>query len=62
MDEQRRLELEGLLDDLSYQVTAARSAGLGRPEDLRRALRRMTKLISELDAVAVTELAGRRHQ
>jgi hypothetical protein len=59
---QRDRELEDLLDDLSYQVTAARAAGLRNPEDLRRTLRRMTKLIAELDAVAVTEMAARRDQ
>ena len=60
MDEQRRIELEGLLDDLSYQVTAARTAGLHRPDDLRRTLKRMTALISNIDAVAVTEISQRR--
>lgn len=60
MDDQRRRELEGLLDDLSYQVTAARTAGLDRPDDLRRALKRMTALLSNLDAVAVTVIAERR--
>ena len=60
MNDRRQRELEGLLDDLSYQVTAARTAGLDRPDDLRRTLKRMTALVSNIDAVAVTEISERR--
>jgi hypothetical protein len=60
MHDQRQRELEGLLDDLSYQVTAARTAGLHRPDDLRRTLKRMTALLSNIDAVAVTVISERR--
>jgi hypothetical protein len=56
----RSQEVERLLDDLSYQVTAARTAGLVRPDELRRTLKRMTALISNIDAVAVTEISQRR--
>jgi hypothetical protein len=56
----RAVEVERLLDDLSYQVTAARTAGLRRPDELRRTLKRMTALISNIDAVAVTEMSQRR--
>jgi hypothetical protein len=60
MNDRRQSELEGLLDDLSYQVTAARTAGLDRPDDLRRSLKRMTALLSNIDAVAVTVISERR--
>jgi hypothetical protein len=55
-------ELERLLDELSYQVTAARTAGMARPDAVRAALKRIGKLVADIDSLAVTELAEQRKQ
>jgi len=57
---ERTREFEELLDELSYQVTAARTAGMDRPEELRRALKTIGKLAADIDAIAVTEVAARQ--
>lgn len=59
-DEHRNEELARLLDEISYEVTAARSAGLGRVDDLRAALRRARDLVAQADALASSLLAARR--
>jgi hypothetical protein len=53
-------ELERLLDELTYQVTAVRTAGMGRPDAVRSAIKRIGKLLADIDSLAVTELAERR--
>jgi hypothetical protein len=58
----RAKELDQLLDELSYQVTAARSAGVNRPQELRRAVRSIGKLAADIDALAVTEVASRQNE
>ena len=56
----RAEELNQLLDELSYEVTAARSAGVDRPQELRRAVKKIGKLAADIDALAVTEVAARQ--
>jgi hypothetical protein len=56
----RAEELNELLDRLSYEVTAARSAGVDRPLELRRALKSIGKIAADIDALAVTEVAARQ--
>lgn len=53
-------ELDQILDRLGYEVTAARSAGLGRVSDLRNALRRARALVADAEALAGASEAGRR--
>jgi hypothetical protein len=55
-----REELERILDDLAYQMTAARTAGMGDPEGLRAALKRARDLVAEADALAAMVVAKRR--
>lgn len=45
-------EIEELLDAVSYEVTSARAAGLGRPEELRTALKRARELLADADSIA----------
>jgi hypothetical protein len=58
----RAEELDQLLDELTYEVTAARSAGVDRPQELRRALKAIVKLAGDIDALAVTEVASRQKE
>ena len=58
----RAEELNQLIDELTYEVTAARSAGVDRPQELRRALKAIAKLAADIDALAVTEVASRREE
>lgn len=52
MREDWNRELGEILESLSYELTAARSAGLGRSDALRAALRRARQLVDEADALA----------
>lgn len=45
-------ELERLLDDLAYELTGARTAGVDQPDELRAALRRARDLLAEADGLA----------
>ena len=58
----RAEELSQLLDRLSYELTAARSAGVDRPQELRRAVKSIAKLAADIDALAVTEVASRQNE
>jgi len=58
----RAEELSQLLDELSYELTAARSAGVDRPQELRRAVKLIGKLAADVDALAVTEVASRQKE
>ena len=58
----RAEELSQLLDRLSYELTAARSAGVDRPQELRRAVKTIAKLAADIDALAVTEVASRQNE
>ena len=52
-------ELATILDDLSYELTRARSAGFAEPDTLRAALRRATQLAMDADALVASETARR---
>lgn len=58
--EDRRQELENILDEISYELTSARTAGLGRPDALRASLRRARDLVSSADALAGAVAAAQR--
>jgi hypothetical protein len=58
----RAEELERLIDELTYQVTAVRTAGMTRPDVVRGAVKRIGKLLADIDSLAVTELAERRKE
>ena len=59
-DEPRRSELEHLLEALSYEITAARSCGLGDDERLRVVARRIRDIAADLDAFAGSIVAERQ--
>jgi hypothetical protein len=53
MDRERHgQELEAILDEVSYQVTSARAAGLDRIDELRAALKRVRDLAVDADTIA----------
>lgn len=52
MPDQRQEELEGLLEDLSYAITSARTTGLGEAEELRGIARRIRDISSNIDSLA----------
>ena len=56
-DRDPKNELDQILEELSYEVTGARSAGMDRPEDLRAALRKARALVSDADALVQSEIA-----
>jgi hypothetical protein len=53
-------EFEQILEDLSYELTAARSAGLSEPDRVREILRRMKDLVINADTLAGSLAAERR--
>ena len=59
-EDARRKELDGLLDDLSYEMTAARSTNLDEPETLRAIARRIRDLSSNIDALAGSIVAEKQ--
>jgi hypothetical protein len=52
MTQTRPEELDSLLEDLSYEITAARSCGISDAERLRAIARRIRDIASNLDALA----------
>jgi hypothetical protein len=58
--EGRVRELDRILEDLSYELTSARSIGLSDPDRLRVTLRRMRDLIADADSLASGFGAERR--
>lgn len=56
----RRQELDGLLDDLAYEMTAARSTDLTKPETLRAIARRIRDIASNIDALAGSIVAEKQ--
>lgn len=56
----RNEEFKELLDELSYAITAARTVGLDKAEDLRTASKRIRDLAADLDALAVSVVAEER--
>lgn len=55
-------ELEGILDEISYELTSARTAGLDRPDALRASLRRARDLVADADSLASTVAAAQRDE
>lgn len=53
-------ELDGLLDQASYLLTTARSAGLEDIEKLRATLKRIRALVGDADALASSVEGERR--
>lgn len=51
-DQQR--ELERIFDELAYELTGARTAGVAQPEILRAALRRARDLLADADGLAAS--------
>jgi hypothetical protein len=51
-DEDAQAELEAILDGVGYELTRARSEGLGNPQGVRDAMRRAGKLVAQADALA----------
>lgn len=56
----QKQELEGILDEISYELTSARAAGLERPDRLRTSLRRARDLVSDADSLASAVAAAQR--
>ena len=59
MPKDHKRELERILDDLAYELTGARTAGLDEPDELRAALRRARDLLAEADGLAAAVGARR---
>lgn len=55
-------ELESILDDLAYELTGARTAGVEQPEILRAALRRARDLLANADGLAASIGAQRQSE
>lgn len=47
-------ELERIFDDLAYELTGARTAGVDQPDELRAALRRARDLLADADGLAAS--------
>jgi len=54
------VELSGLLDQASYLLTTARTAGVEDPEKLRATLKRLRAVVGDADALAASIEAERR--
>lgn len=59
MADPRTQELEGLLEDLSYAITSARTTGLDEAEQLRMIARRIRDISSNIDSLAGSIVAER---
>lgn len=59
MTDPRTQELEGLLEDLSYAITSARTTGLQEAEQLRMIARRIRDISSNIDSLAGSIVAER---
>jgi hypothetical protein len=59
-DKERAEELADILERVSFELSSARAAGIGRPEELRAALKKARVLISDADALASAVAASRR--
>lgn len=53
----RSREFEKIFDDLTYELSSARAAGLERPDEARAALKRARDLIADADTLAAIVLA-----
>ena len=54
------IELESLLDAVSYEISNARASGLDKPEQLREVLKRMREKVVEAETLAAAVGAERR--
>jgi hypothetical protein len=52
-------EFDRILEELGYELTAARSTGLDDPEALRRIIRHMRELVANADQLVGTTAAER---
>ena len=59
MPSDKQRELERIFDDLAYELTGARTAGLDQPDELRAALRRARDLLADADGLAAAVGAER---
>ncbi len=57
----QKRELESILDELAYELTGARTAGVDQPDELRGALRRARDLLADADALAAS-IGAERHR
>jgi len=55
----RATELDRSLEEISYQVTAARTAGVDKPTELRNVFKRLRQLVNDGEALAATVEAER---
>lgn len=53
-------ELDRLLESISYELTAARTAGVGRPRELRGIVRRLNRMTADLETLAASAEAARQ--
>lgn len=54
-------QIETALDDITYAVTGARTAGLEQPDRMRAALRKIRSLVDDADSL-VSHLVAERTQ
>lgn len=59
-DPDRVDEYERIFDEVAYQLSTARAAGLDRPDDARAALKRVRDLVAEADSLAAMVAARRK--
>jgi hypothetical protein len=59
-EQARRAEFERLLDEISYEITGARTSGLEEAERSRASLRKARDLLADADALAASTHAGER--
>lgn len=50
--DEQAAELNGILDEMTYDITAARTAGLDRPDDAIGALDSLQKKVADARALA----------
>ena len=55
-------EFADLLDRVSFELSSARAAGIGRPDEVRAALKRARNLVADADALASEADARRRDE
>ena len=60
MSDARIQELHELLDEIGYELTSARAAGLAQPDELRSALKRARTLIIGAEALVADAVAAAR--
>jgi hypothetical protein len=61
-DQSHADEFADLLDRVSFELSSARAAGIGRPDEVRAALKRARNLVADADALASEADARRRSE